>query len=155
MKKEITEFNPQELRIGNFVNFPYKDKFLKIKVAYFDLDAVYTIDKAGTKFEDVGAFGLHEIEPIPIDETWLRLFGFIDEDLSMSGHKWLVFKRPHLHKMDIRIAVPKNDNDWSVTLECVSPPTMVIAHLKYVHQLQNLIYMLIRKDLDLTKANPK
>jgi hypothetical protein len=124
----VTEY---ELRINNLVLNPNDNLVHKITVE---------------NISDIQN-GYMKREPIPLTEEWLLKFGFIDEDLNMSGHKWLVFKRPHLHKMDIRISVPKNDNDWSVTIECVSPPTMAIAHIKHVNQLQNLYYALTQTEL--------
>jgi hypothetical protein len=138
----------EELRIGNYLhhtgNWSYRqpNKYFKEFDFQWNESDWYSLGECKIDLKD--------IEPIPLTEEWLLKFGFINPDLKMSGHIWLVYKRPHLHKMDIRIAVPKYDNDWSVTLECVSPPTTIISHIKYVHQLQNLYYALTGNELKIS-----
>jgi hypothetical protein len=120
-----------ELRIGNYV-YDTLGKVNKI-----DLEAITYIVKEPH----------NQVKPIPLTEEWLLKFGFEDLDLNMSGSNWLVKKQKGLWRQAIRIAYSEKSEEWSLTLECVSPPTLSISILKYVHQLQNLYFALTGKEL--------
>jgi hypothetical protein len=91
--------------------------------------------------------GIEDFEPIPITEEWLLKFGFEDVDLNMSGSNWLVKEQKGIWRQAIRIAYSEKSEEWSLTLECVSPPTLSIVRLKYVHQLQNLYFALTGEEI--------
>jgi hypothetical protein len=93
--------------------------------------------------------GIEDFEPIPLTEEWLLKFGFEDVDLNMSGSNWLVKEQKGLWRQAIRIAYSEKSEEWSLTLECVSPPTLSIVRLKYVHQLQNLYFALTGNELNI------
>jgi hypothetical protein len=91
--------------------------------------------------------GIEDFEPIPLTEEWLLKFGFEDVDLNMSGSNWLVKEQKGIWRQAIRIAYSERSDEWSLTLECVSPPTLSISRLKYVHQLQNLYFALTGEEI--------
>jgi hypothetical protein len=119
--------------------------------------------RIGNKFYlpngEIGTISYHEIRllivamekpnynPIPLTEEWLLKFGFEDVDLNMSGSNWLVKEQKGLWRQAIRIAYSEKSEEWSLTLECVSPPTLSIVRLKYVHQLQNLYFALTGEEI--------
>jgi hypothetical protein len=123
-----------ELRIGNLV-------YLKSK------DAIYEIS-SGHDIEEIDDAPINfDAKPISLTEEWLLKFGFKDVDLNMSGSNWLVKEQKGLWRQAIRIAYSEKSEEWSLTLECVSPPTLSIVRLKYVHQLQNLYFALTGEEL--------
>jgi hypothetical protein len=87
------------------------------------------------------------IDPIQLTEEWLFNFGFKDIGLNMSCSNWLVKEQKGIWRQAIRIAYSEKSEEWSLTLECVSPPTLSIVRLKYVHQLQNVYFALTGNEL--------
>ena len=105
------------------------------------------IEKNEIKQFDGDFYHLLDMKPIPLTVEWLLKFGFEDVDLNMSGSNWLVKEQKGIWRQAIRIAYNERSEEWSLTLECVSPPTLSIATIKYVHQLQNLYFALTGKEL--------
>lgn len=124
MKKE-------DLRVGNFViheNCQYKLTAQDI----YDLHLGKPIDI---------------YRPILLTNEYLLKVGFKDVDLQMSQANWYVKEQQGLWKQALRIAHNKNTEDWSFTLECVTPPTLSIARFKYIHELQNFYFALTGSEL--------
>ena len=134
----------QELRIGNFVKGIYigEDSIDEIEIlckvdgvcdnGMFDwpivlqplLNAYYDI----TEYE--------RVEGIPITEEWLLRFGWgrSDEHELCDNSNYIIFIWDHhFKKMYI-------DTDSDLTY---------LPHIKYIHQLQNLIHALTGKELEL------
>lgn len=138
-----------ELRIGNLV-LDGKNRIVEVD-SITELGINILHDSLTLFFEPFNPFGDEDnndvIKPIRLTVEWLLKFGFEDVDLNMSGSNWLVKKQKGLWRQAIRIAYSEKSEEWSLTLECVSPPTLSIATIKYVHQLQNLYFALTGKEL--------
>ena len=125
-----------ELRIGNWVSTIYGMEFQVYPMAFKQMPT-----------DEKHNLILDTWKPIPLTEEWLLKFGFEDVDLNMSGSNWLVKEQKGIWRQAIRIAYNEWSEEWSLTLECVSPPTLSIARIKYVHQLQNIYFALTGKEL--------
>jgi hypothetical protein len=125
-----------ELRVGNYV----KGIGHNISWLVDGVDTYYIYSSNAWRL-------LSSFEGIPLSQKWLEKFGFEDIDLNMSGSNWLVKEQKGIWRQAIRIAYSEKSEEWSLTLECVSPPTLSISRLKYVHQLQNLYFALTGKEL--------
>jgi len=128
-----------ELRIGNYLN----GKQGRVIVTEIRTNNSVKIHDNTSSFY-VGIC----LTPIEITKEWLFNFGFKDIGLNMSGSNWLVKEQKGIWRQAIRIAYNERSEEWSLTLECVSPPTLSIARLKYVHQLQNLYFALTGNELN-------
>jgi hypothetical protein len=80
------------------------------------------------------------LKPIPLTEEWLLKFGF----------KW---KNHSLNNDKIRIYSFKGNGDYSAHFTMGS--NLIDIELKYVHQLQNLVYALTGKELELINQDKK
>ena len=124
-----------ELRIGNFLNSER-----------FGICQVITIYKNNF---DVSTEGKHkkewflglECNPIPITEEWLLKFGF-EKDEEFDNH-FVDFGS--LKQEIIRYAIDSN----YFTIELFAGQVFEIENTKYIHQLQNLYFALIQKELEL------
>jgi hypothetical protein len=127
-----------ELRIGNY---------LKGKQGHVIVSEIRTNNSVKIH-DNTSSFSVGIcLIPIPLTEEWLLKFGFEDIGLNMSCSNWLVKEQKGIWRQAIRIAYNERSEEWSLTLECVSPPTLSIATIKYVHQLQNLYFALTGKEL--------
>jgi hypothetical protein len=129
-----------ELRIGNYIS--------PLGIGITVVEGLCTWDGL-IQSSNFAERGIEDFEPIPLTEEWLLKFGFEDVDLNMSGSNWLVKEQKGLWRQAIRIAYSEKSEEWSLTLECVSPPTLSIVRLKYVHQLQNLYFALTGNELNI------
>ena len=92
-----------------------------------------------------GYFNEH-YRPIQLSEEILLKCGFKKQDYNMSNC--------HVYqKGSYRVLKSFNDNninqDYSLCINGISPPTWSIAHFKYVHQFQNLYFALTNTDLEI------
>jgi hypothetical protein len=136
-----------ELRIGNWV-YDYDEEL--IIVSGISYGYVYS--------SKLGETTLARIKPIPLTEEWLVKFGLvydgsnffydylnndsINETLSLETTGGI----DDLGTIEIGIFSAKFDN-WGVIEDTMINCTL--KHIKYVHQLQNLFYILNGKDLEL------
>jgi len=127
----ITE---QELRFGNFLNYNnIAYKVVKIENGFIGLDRE-------DDFEDYA--DVKDIDPIPLTEEILFKAGFIfdkdNEDYNLNGitledrntDKW----SKHINKDEFGI--------WYLN--------SYLRDIKYLHQLQNLLYSITNKELGIT-----
>ena len=113
-----------ELRIGNYVN--YKDKI--IGQATGILSGGIWLDK-GNEIE--GCLCLTQFKPIPLTEEWLLKFGFEWNNFALRFNKYCIRKL--------------KDNEFEIYMSNEGYQFMI--KLKYVHQLQNLYFAIIGKEL--------
>lgn len=117
-----------ELRIGNYVK--RKSSNTPLRIENFVMDSVHFNRSKKPYFSKVS-----NIEPIPLTEDWLLMFGFDYLDsLSMYEKNGFGFK-----KSDI------NTIHYDYGLCSLS--------IKYVHQLQNLYFALTGDELELKGTN--
>jgi hypothetical protein len=113
-----------ELRIGNLIRF--KD----------DKD---TIELTEENFSNLILFKtLHRLEPIPLTKEWLLKFGF-----EKNGNYLLEIKDNGAFFYDL------NDKEFWVGGydSCVSSQGFIISNIEFVHQLQNLYFVLTNNEL--------
>jgi hypothetical protein len=123
-----------EFRIGNYAFYDNKQKGIHHKLTVIKI--MFLSPLPSVKFPDKKTWNVDfsDLQPIPITGEWLRRFGFNKED------NW--FKYPIV-------------NDWSfiywrVTEGCslsVSKHGFDLSNIKYVHQLQNLIFAFTGEEL--------
>jgi hypothetical protein len=111
--------NANELRIGN-----------KVLNQYGDIETITELSKIIANFETgCSTYGI--IEPIPLTEDWLIKFGF---------------KKNKTHFYEKGRFVYRHDFGWKI-LENWVKDWVGVAEIKYVHQLQNLYFALMGKEL--------
>jgi hypothetical protein len=126
-----------ELRIGNWVKF--EGNFYQIN-SINDND---TVELMGDGYWHLpGRYHIRYIKPIKITEQWLinanmKLVG------KFSNQRYLRVKK---HKFDIS-QITFSPVERLVRLESGYKESILIPHIKYVHQLQNLYFALMGKEL--------
>jgi hypothetical protein len=98
---------------------------------------------------------IDQFDPIPLtpewlDKLWLNGFSFKKQPYEMSGCE--------VWQLGIyRILYPAHEGfapkDYALCIDGISPPTYVIARMDYVHELQNVIYELTKKELTIKDKN--
>ena len=138
---------PQELRIGNYVESPsdsYADRPDKVKDFCFKVclisKGIVKINighDAQQRFEEdpVYSYGFEDLKPIRITEEWLERFGFEYSDLNGDSGFWVI-KHPNAAGM---VKILSGEDGFTYNYQ---------SRLKYVHQLQNLYFALTRQELE-------
>jgi len=114
----------KELRIGNWVNFiPDNGNFIVSEIGGY-----YIYNKT------INGLHLVDVEPIPITEEWLLKFGFIKEcdwkiSIGEGAFIWI------------------DENDFTVSIGIPYEASGNQRTMKHVHQLQNLYFALMGKEL--------
>jgi hypothetical protein len=132
-----------ELRVGNWVKF--EGNFYQIN-SINDNDTVELM--GGGYWHLPGRYHIRYIKPIKLTEKWLinanmKLVG------KFSNQRYLRVKK---HKFDIS-QITFSPVERLVRLESGYKESILIPHIKYVHQLQNLYFALTGKELKLTDRN--
>ncbi|MBE9597970.1 hypothetical protein [Pedobacter sp. MC2016-24] len=129
--------NAEELRLGNIVNFLMGSSWLQGQV-----------NNIGKSNCVIGASSIKSlnIQGVRITEEWLRKFGFREmEDTIPEGYP--TFWPPDCSRFRIYFSESNQMFNWDVfdlkTLDLMER----IATINYVHQLQNLFFMLEGKEL--------
>jgi hypothetical protein len=115
-----------ELRIGNVVN---RHKFEGDVVHVIDSKDIYIIENSDPK----SVLYVKNYSPIPLTEEWLLRLGFVSNPYQ---------DRYEYGDIDIECDKTKGET----ILWASGAP-----HIKYVHQVQNLIFALTGKELTLTE----
>lgn len=121
-----------ELRIGNYVEVGLNRNFMPI-ISTVEQIAQTVIWIKEPKAPTLRLMPLDTIKPIPLTEDWLLKFGFV----KSKENEWY-----HLLDFQIEIVVDENNEFVFCVVEGI-----VLKHIKYVHQLQNLHYCLKQTEL--------
>ena len=139
--------NPQELRIGNYVEYMGEIKpIICIDSEYDAANKSYkgsVIIPINATDVSVRCVQCIDLTPIPITPYCLDTLGFKEETHLYpikNVHKEII----RLYKMGAIWIYFTNDNLHSV---CTSSGSTEHSHIKYVHQLQNLYHAHKNKDL--------
>lgn len=132
---------PQELRIGNLVNYNGKvvkvEQLTKHKIGYHTKPNETRLNYAR----------LCEIEPIPITEEWLTTIGFI-----LPEHKEF-YVMCRINGKDNSIRLTRYFNLWNAEIFVSHPEVVMLEHtikgLRFVHELQNAYYLATGKELEI------
>lgn len=125
----------QELRIGNWVK--YDNRLFQIESIARSFPCLNT-DEFG-----IGVVDWNNINPIPLTPEILEKCGFKRHTYEMSGCKvW------YLQDTSWRVAQSyRDENEYKLWHERVSPPTWNLKTLNYLNELQNLIFALTGEEL--------
>jgi len=129
-----------ELRIGNYLQDNVTKTTVKVVELSKDCISTYVIDRSKYPLKDGW-----KLEPIPLTEEWLLRFGF-RKKASFSDHT--------IHIDMTNILCLDNDNNESefsaVSIYDVDEGVWIyLESIQYVHQLQNLYFVLSREELKL------
>jgi hypothetical protein len=117
----------EELRIGNAVkpiHPQYNEKYIETESITYNAINVY--------FRE---YSIDEIEPIPLTEEWLKKFGFqITYKQYLQPPNWLNALRTFRIKFNTHYCIVKGLNG---------------TEYKYVHELQNLHFVLTGNEIEL------
>lgn len=80
-------------------------------------------------------------DPIPLTSDWLFKLGFEDNGLSFSNCN--IYERD-----DLRILVNRAHKDFAFTHKNISPPSLSMRTVKYVHELQNIVFAITGKEFE-------
>jgi hypothetical protein len=121
-----------EVRLGNYHFYHIVDK-LDERGEY---DEVCQID--AEDFRILENFDCPEYKPIPLDDIWLRDFGFVKE-----GRSWLMGVHEGIFSGLIKLTYNKTLNTWIFSIGRYRDITMI----KYVNHLQNVFFALTDQEL--------
>lgn len=124
----------KELRVGNYVHVPTLDNELyeMSTISRYGRDCSVTDNKLGYQSS---ILDIENINPIPLSEEWLINLGF-EEDMSTFYYNAKI--------ASIYLHTPySGSKNWNVKANGGDKLTSV----QYVHQLQNLFYVLTGEDL--------
>jgi hypothetical protein len=125
-----------ELRIGNLLtNYGNLCKVVSIQKDNFQVEVIKIeniIQVDFSKPETVSSL----IKPIPLTEEWLKKFGF-KKDMSVYKNDWIeLWHSSYSNCYQLRIIKVGDDISKKINIQ-------------YVHQLQNLYFILTEKELKL------
>jgi|SRR6478735_9681148 len=123
---------PQDLRIGNLLQDRISETFLKV-VQLTEKDIItYVIDRSKYPLEKGWS-----LEPIPLTKQLMFNLGFVI--LPSESDKYILFYKSC------------EQENKTFLVECYSDEfyTYSSFRLRYVHQIQNIYYLLIGKELTL------
>lgn len=139
---------PSDLRLGNYVNFKNREDIDYCEVT--DLSAsggIYILRNFKYGEGDDQLEAIEDITGIPLTEAWLERLGLIKKylenpfqdggyELDEKGNRWYSWVDDGAFNLEVQ-------SDGQIWFEIYSN----YAHLKYVHQLQNLYYAVREKEL--------
>ena len=134
--------NLKEFRTGNLL------KGTNLNYLFYAIDAKYPhqIWIQNNKEEQPSWSYNEDLYPIRLTEELLLNFGFVKEDFMASGCEIYQLGSWRLAKM----VQPIKRDSFSLWHENMSPPTLRLASIRYVHQLQNLFFSLTGVELELS-----
>lgn len=126
---------PQNLRVGNYVWDDYSGEMIVHQIS--DRDG---IELSNLKLGGIGLRGLYSsdnIEGIEITKDWLIRFGFVDVEAKVPELKGF-------YSLNIthELMLVTNNGIWEFGANVVGqgPTQFQAPQLKFVHELQNLIF---------------
>lgn len=138
--KKLDIMKPEELRIGNYINDSNgKPQQIDEIIRHPSCERMYAhiIKFKGWGFK---SGYVEDLKPIPITKQWLIDFNLIKKD----SYNWYTILKIETPYDNIYIDLNLNDNLIYINSckhrECMKP-------IKYIHQLQNLIFALKGKEL--------
>jgi len=134
--------NANELRIGNWVNFTGNgnDNFIVVKELWKrELVSDYMGNELCLFYTE------DDLRPIPLTPEILEKCGFEKHDTENCLFIYL-----HKHELDVdKITVSNNDGIVRIEIPGRRDSCMLQPHIKYLHQLQNLIHALTQTELEI------
>lgn len=109
-----------ELRVGNLIWVD--DNIVPTYIHAVTAEDIFDLDRGAVEAKGAKA------QPIPLTEEWLLRLGFVRwsaEEWMFPGDEWFMW------------------SDGYITVD----GGLIIAHAKHVHELQNAVYIMVRKEL--------
>jgi hypothetical protein len=128
-----------------------KGNYVYSKGQIYELTTVYKTQAFGRPIDGEKGIWIksEEISPIPLFIKLFLRIGADDNDLKMSGYRWLEHAIPS-RAYNVRIVVPKRENEkWGLTLSCVTPSTLIIKEIQYLHEYQNFYREVAQSEIKL------
>jgi hypothetical protein len=136
-----------ELRIGNLVDEINRNGKVHLpaglvrkvgRISFFEVELYYPFEPFATQVEPTPT-KIADLSPIRLTSEWLQKLGFI---LYNDGNEDQYYRDfgDYPNHMTIRL-VPSRDGGWNVAY-------FTRAHIRFVHQLQNLYFSLTNEELE-------
>lgn len=113
---------PEELRIGNFINFNWWFN------SYAKVDSIDSVSGYVTMCSHGDEFPMDQVSPIPLTPEWIEKLGFINNRISINSLDHLCYCQ--------------YGNSWSIRYQTKGSGFTRDYGIAYIHQLQNLYYAL-------------
>jgi len=152
----MSRLEPHELRVGNIVAIPDGAKHHSIEPISAYQIYQFTKNKQGSRTPSYYS----KMFPVALTREWLNDLGFFEEsgnlfiynfeDVRINMHDSMqnnIVYDLHTNLMDIEIFYDLQSTKDQVGYQ------ITIRHVKYVHQMQNFLFEVLRKDPILMKNN--
>lgn len=128
----------REFRLGNYVNYPHLIYSKNIPIAY-NYDIIAGIENNSIRTNNSNGYFISDLLPIEINHEWLLKFGFVKEKKG-----WYALKRGSKKDGNLKIfRIALFYSGYNTKGGCMGGYNGV----KYVHQLQNLYFLLTGQEL--------
>lgn len=126
----------EQFRIGNYFGNIEDDSIYKVTNIENEIESLTGICINEMGWQNQTHFHtIDQVVGIPINNDWLVKFGFVKMNSFID--------KPTVHK-DYYIFVNTNTNEVMLS-------NLTLPHIQFVHQLQNLYFILSNKELSLNK----
>jgi hypothetical protein len=120
----MENLHARDLRIGNLIRWKSTN----------DIEAVVDIKSSG-KYQTINNIQITDAEPIPLNEEWLLKMGFV-KHIKLYGYIGYVYNGYFIRNFQEIIILGSS---------------VILAKIKYVHQLQNLYFALTGEELTINE----
>lgn len=118
--------NAKELRIGNLILLGKMKEPHSVFHIWFERETGFVIDNCPEK----------DAHPIPLSEEWLLRAGFVE-------------KKHFFYKPDFVLGYLTTDDNLQLEHRVAGTESWKLLDIKHVHQLQNLYWCLVGKELEI------
>lgn len=132
----------KDLRVGNIHEIDGLD---------IPREGIHAVRVGGKAFASITGYGIHlvetggmEFKPIELTEEWLRKLGFEAKSIIWVD-KWVFEKVYRLNQ--IQVDELESENCWAFG-KVTRDNSGYITSMKYVHELQNLVYAITGEELE-------
>jgi hypothetical protein len=112
-------------------------------------------DKIIAKYDKRGIYIFHttDIEPIPVTKELLEKIGFEEhkDNVLKEFSYYRYWDKEHKYKLDVCDIYTNSDRRWHVHIDNEDCCSLGSGEFDYVHELQNLVRVITKHDLPITK----
>lgn len=139
--------NPEELRLGNLVEYEYASySLVGYNKKYVFLEDCFSIIKLCDPF----IAELSAVNPIPITEEWLLKLGFKLVDPKASCKSYSISINDKGDMLSLTDISGKKQGYYHFNLYGRGKQSFVGRHLEFVHEVQNLYNSITGKELTIS-----
>lgn len=140
MTPQQKRIEPEELRVGNYVDLPNWGTSI---VKQIDGEGFVTVVPLMISHGDIGKV-IEEIKRIQLTEEWLVRFGFVKNEYSVNG---VQYSEPYFHpSLEAKGWLVNWNEDFGWVIHLIQSSYNMIP-VGTVHRLQNLFYLLTGEEL--------